>query len=177
MKSENPGQVNPEHNGNQSKEKQAIAPVTFSQLIKLIDVHLKDIYRAERALGSALPGMIKNASSLQLVNALEHHLSQTEKQLVRMEQVFELIDKKAKSKKDDAKEGLFIFNETQDKISTDAKDTIYNEDVNSSKQIVDHYETDSYGSMCAFSKTMGVKEDEKGLLYSVLALVSRSNNQ
>src|SRR6187399_3071417 len=89
----------------ESKEEQN-GGMKSSQLMKLFEDSLKDIYWAEKALLKALPKMVKNATSEELVNALESHLSETEVQVERLEEVFGLIDKKPVAKKCDAMEGL-----------------------------------------------------------------------
>src|SRR5438105_15778693 len=77
-----------------------------SQLMKLFENELKDILWAEKALTKAIPKMIKNATSEELVEALENHLEETEEQVTRVEQVFEILGKKAVAKKCEAMEGL-----------------------------------------------------------------------
>src|SRR6187549_3758085 len=77
-----------------------------SQLLKLFEDGLKDIYWAEKALTKALPKMAKNASSQELVNALGDHLAETEGHVDRVEQVFEILGKKPVAKKCEAMEGL-----------------------------------------------------------------------
>src|SRR5688572_24499476 len=67
---------------------------------------LKDIYYAEKALVKALPRMAKAAESDELREAIETHLEETEGQVQRLEQVFELIDKPAKAKTCPAIKGL-----------------------------------------------------------------------
>ena len=44
----------------------------------LFEVGLKDIYNAEKVLSKTLPKMVKNASSPELVRALQNHLNETE---------------------------------------------------------------------------------------------------
>ena len=70
-----------------------------SQLMKLFEDSLKDIYWAEKALTKAIPKMIKNATSEELIEALENHLEETHEQVTRCEDVFKSIDKKATAKK------------------------------------------------------------------------------
>ena len=77
-----------------------------SQLMKLFEDELKDIYWAEKALTKAIPKMVKNATSIDLKDALVSHLSQTENQVTRLEKVFDSIDKKAVAKKCEAMDGL-----------------------------------------------------------------------
>jgi len=86
---------------------------------------LKDIYWAEKALTKALPKMAKNATSENLITAINEHLAVTEEQVSRLEQVFEIIGEKAAAKKCDAVEGLIkegesIMEETQEGPVRDA---------------------------------------------------------
>src|SRR5687767_5025703 len=73
--------------------------VDESKLMKLFENSLKDIYWAEKALTKAIPKMVKKATSDELVQALESHLEETEGQVEKVEQVFELIGCKAVAKK------------------------------------------------------------------------------
>lgn len=127
---------------------------------------LKDIYWAEKALTKALPKMAKNATSQNLKTALEDHLNVTQEQVSRLEQVFEIIGKKAAAKKCDAMEGLIkegesIMEETQPGAVRDAG-------IIAASQKIEHYEIATYGTLCAFAKTLG--EDEAAqLLEATLA--------
>lgn len=117
---------------------------------------LKDIYWAEKALTKALPKMVKNASSENLVNALEDHLAVTEQQVTRLEKVFESVGEKAIAKKCDAMEGLIkegegIMEETEEGPVRDAG-------IIAASQKIEHYEIATYGTLAAFAKTLG--EDE-----------------
>src|ERR1700709_2937054 len=67
---------------------------------------LKDIYFAEKQILKALPKMAKAANSDKLRAAFEKHHDETEGQIDRLEQVFELIGKPARGKKCDAIEGI-----------------------------------------------------------------------
>ena len=70
-----------------------------SKLKELFVEELKDIYSAEKQLTKALPKMAKAATSEELANAFENHLAQTEEQITRVEQVFELMEMTARAKK------------------------------------------------------------------------------
>ena len=67
---------------------------------------LKDIYYAEKQIYKSLPKMAKAAASEQLRAAFEKHHDETEVQIERLEQVFELLGKPARGKKCDAIEGM-----------------------------------------------------------------------
>jgi ferritin-like metal-binding protein YciE len=69
---------------------------------------LKDIYYAEKQIYKALPKMAKAANSDQLRAAFEKHHDETEGQIGRLEQIFELMGKPARGKKCDAIEGILV---------------------------------------------------------------------
>ena len=97
---------NGSQNGTRSKEKSNNTGMQSSQLMKLFEDELKDIYWAEKALTKAIPKMIKNATSQELIDALTNHLSETEGQVTRVEKVFASIGKNAVAKKCEAMDGL-----------------------------------------------------------------------
>lgn len=65
------------------------------ELKELFEDALKDIYWAEKALTKALPKMHKNATAAKLKDGLAEHLTETEQQVKRLEEVFRLMGKKA----------------------------------------------------------------------------------
>src|SRR2546430_13283750 len=67
---------------------------------------LKDLYFAEKQILKALPKMAKAASSDKLRAAFEKHYGETEDQVERLEQIFELLDKPARGKTCDAIQGI-----------------------------------------------------------------------
>src|SRR4051812_15317988 len=90
-----------------------------TQLEKYFQDALKDIYWAEKHLTKVLPKMQKAATTDELKTAIEEHLVQTQEHVARVEQVFEMIGKKAQAKKCEAMEGLVkegesIVEETED---------------------------------------------------------------
>src|SRR3982074_3666112 len=67
---------------------------------------LKDIYYAEKQILKALPKMAKAAQSDKLRAAFEKHQGETEAQVDRLEQIFQMIDKPARGKTCDAIQGI-----------------------------------------------------------------------
>jgi ferritin-like metal-binding protein YciE len=125
-----------------------------SKLKELFLDSLKDIHFAEKAILKALPKMIKNATSQQLVAAFEDHIRVTEGQVERLQQVFESIDEKAGSKKCEAIEGLVkeaesIIEDTEKGTSTRDVGLIL------AAQKVEHYEIASYGGLRQLAVTLG----------------------
>jgi len=128
-----------------------------SQLEKFFSDQLKDIYWAEKHLIKELPKMQKAATTQQLKDAIDQHTVQTELQVARLEQVFELMGKKAQAKKCDAMEGLIkegqsIVEETEDGSMTRDAGIIM------AAQKVEHYEIATYGGLVSIAGTLGLDE-------------------
>ncbi len=136
-----------------------------TKLMKLFEDSLKDIYWAEKALTKALPKMVKKATATELIEALENHLEETEAQVEKVEQVFEIIGKKAVAKKCEAMNGLIkeaeeIMKESEDGAMRDAG-------IIAASQKVEHYEIASYGTLRTFAQTLGL-DDAASLLEEIL---------
>ena len=127
---------------------------------------LKDIYWAEKALTKALPKMAKNATNENLINALNEHLTVTEEQISRLEKVFELIGKKAVAKKCEAMDGL--IKEGQDIMESTEPGAVRDAGIIAASQKIEHYEIATYGTICAFAKTLG-QDEAAALLEQTLA--------
>ena len=117
---------------------------------------LKDIYWAEKALTKALPKMSKNATSQNLIDAINDHLAVTENQVTRLEQVFASVGEKVAAKKCDAMEGL--IKEGEGVLEETEKGPVRDAGIIAASQKIEHYEIATYGTLAAFAKTLG--EDE-----------------
>ncbi len=131
--------------------------VEESALKELFVDELKDIYWAEKHLSKALLKMAKAATSEELRSALETHKTETDNQVARLEQVFEMIDEKAAAKKCDAMEGLIAESES---IVEDTEDGSITRDAGiiSAAQKSEHYEIASYGTLRTLANTLGYSE-------------------
>lgn len=143
-------------NSDQLNGEQTSTALESSQLMKLFEDSLKDIYWAEKALTKAIPKMIKNATSDELIEALEGHLEETEEHVSRCESVFKSIGKKATAKKCEAmagliKEGEEVMEECEEGPMCDAG-------IISAGQKVEHYEIASYGTLRQFAETLELDE-------------------
>ena len=67
---------------------------------------LQDIYYAENQIMKSLPAMIEKATNEQLRAGFEKHLAETEGQVHRLRQVFELLETEPKGDKCPAIEGI-----------------------------------------------------------------------
>jgi len=118
---------------------------------------LKDIYWAEKALVKGLQKLAKNATSEDLQNAFMEHKDATENHVERLEQVFELLEKKPQAKKCEAMAGLL---EEANSVIEDTADDTYTRDcaLIVSAQKVEHYEIAAYGSLVTIARAMGHTE-------------------
>lgn len=127
-----------------------------SQLEKLFEDNVRDIYWAEKALLKALQKMSKNASSEELINALDQHRAETEEHVTRLEQIFEIVGKTPRGKKCEGMEGLIkeadtVMQESEEGPMRDAG-------IIASAQKAEHYEICAYGALKTFAQTVGLEE-------------------
>lgn len=140
-------------------------PSAAEGLKELFVDSLKDIYWAEKALVKALPKMAKNATTEVLIEGLTKHVAETEEQIARLEQVFEIIGEKAVAKKCEAMDGL--LKEGQDIMESTEQGPVRDAGIIAASQKVEHYEIATYGTLCAFAKTLGY-DDAAALLHTTL---------
>ncbi len=120
---------------------------------------LKDIYYAERKILKALPKMKRAAQSEELKAAFDKHQKETEGQIERLQQVFELMGKRAQGKTCDAIEGIIsegeeIMDEFKDTVALDAG-------LISAAQAVEHYEITRYGTLKRWASELGMADAVK----------------
>jgi ferritin-like metal-binding protein YciE len=127
---------------------------------------LKDLYDAEKQLVKALPKMAKAASNNELKEAFESHLEETKGHVQRLEQAFELLEEKAKSKPCEAMKGLIA--EGQETMREDFSEPLLDSAIICAAQKVEHYEIAGYGTVCAWARSLGL-EDVADLLDQTLA--------
>jgi len=112
--------------------------VKVTSLDQLLQQELQDLYDAEKQLVRALPKMAKAASSEELREAITEHLEVTKGQVERIEQVFEALGAKAKSRPCAAMKGL--ISEGQEVTEEDAPEALKDLAVIGVAQRVEHYE-------------------------------------
>ena len=117
---------------------------------------LKDIYFAEKAITKALPKMAKAAQAEELKAAFTTHLEQTRGHVQRLEQVFDLIGKKAQTKPCEAIKGII---KEGDEISEDYADSqALDAGLLAAAQAVEHYEISRYGTLRTWATELGMDE-------------------
>ncbi len=129
------------------------------QLDELFHDTLKDIYYAEKKILAALPKMAKAAQNDDLAAAFEKHHGETEGQISRLEQVFELIEEKPQGKKCAAIEG--ILEEGQEIMKDYKGSPALDAGLLAAAQAVEHYEISRYGTLCTWAEELGLDEAKK----------------
>lgn len=129
----------------------------FSRDIETLDdlfLHtLQDIYYAENQITKALPQMISMATSSQLRAGFEQHLRETEGQIKRLEQVFQMHGASPKQVTCPAIDGII---EEANQISSEIHDKeVLDAALAAAAQAVEHYEITRYGTLIAWAKQLG----------------------
>jgi ferritin-like metal-binding protein YciE len=120
---------------------------------------LRDTYDAERQLTKALAKLAKAASSPPLREAFESHLTETQGQIERLEQVFESLDEKVRGKHCDGIAG--IIEEGKSIMEEDFDDDTMDACLIAAGQRAEHYEMAAYGTLVAWARAMGHREAAK----------------
>ena len=145
----------------------------MENLRDLFEDTLQDVYWAEQAILKALPKMAKKAHDPKLRAAIESHQKETEGQIVRLKQVFEIFGQNPKAKKCDATEGLL---KEADDIMAEAKSpAVMDAGLISSAQAVEHYEIARYGTLRTWAEELDMP-DAAVLLQQTLDQEHACNN-
>lgn len=117
---------------------------------------LQDIYYAENQITKALPKMIDKATNRDLITGLKNHLEETNKQIDRLNQVFQKLGQEPKGTTCPAIDGLIkeadeTAGEIEDKAVLDAA-------IVANCQAVEHYEIARYGTLIAWAESAGHDE-------------------
>ena len=127
---------------------------------------LRDVLYAERKALQILKKQARAAQDSRLRAAFEQHRDETEGQVERLNQVFELLGKRARGKVCPAMDGLAeegeeIMEEMKGSPALDAG-------LVGAAQAVEHYEIARYGTLAAWAGRLGMAEAER-LLRETLA--------
>src|SRR4051794_4594640 len=130
---------------------------TVDSLKSLLVEQVKDLYDAEKRLTKAIPKLAKASTNEELQGALREHLAETQEHVSRLEQVFELLDQRAKGKPCKAMQGLIEEGDEHAKEDYD-DDDLRDAMIIGSAQRVEHYEIAGYGTAIAHARLLGLDE-------------------
>lgn len=117
---------------------------------------LSDIYDAEHRICKALPKMAKAATNEELKDAFQEHLTETEGQITKLQEVFECFDVKPKTKTCKATVGLL---EEADEMAAEFKDSpAINAALIAAALKVEHYEIATYTTLIEWANLLDNSE-------------------
>ena len=124
----------------------------MSDLQKLFEHTLKDIYFAEKQIVKTLPKLAKKAQSRELKDAFETHRKQTEEHIERLEQIFKMIGKAARTTECKAIEGILEEGDEVAELFADGK--ALDAGLIAAAQAVEHYEMARYGALATWAEEL-----------------------
>jgi len=100
--------------------------------------------------------MAKRADSDELRRAFEHHLKETEGQVERLEQIFDLCGLKPSAKTCPAIKG--ILEEGEEDMKEAKEPVVLDASMIADAQAVEHYEIARYGTLIAWANQLGMSD-------------------
>ena len=117
---------------------------------------LKDLYDAENQIIEALPKMGRAAASEELKEAFLKHLEQTKGQLMRLDEVFDMLGASAGNRQCVGMRGL--LEEGEDLLNGQERGPALDAALIAAAQSVEHYEIANYGSVQTWARELGHTE-------------------
>jgi ferritin-like metal-binding protein YciE len=130
-------------------------PKKATGLQQLFVEELQDLYDAEKQLTRALPKVAKAANDEELGEAIREHLEVTKGHVERLEQAFESLDLKAKSKPCAGMKG--IVTESSEAIQEKKSDSegVLDVAITGGARRVEHYEIAGYSAAIDMARQLG----------------------
>src|SRR5687767_6684421 len=114
---------------------------------------LRDLLDAEQQLTKVLPDFAARASTPALRMAFEHHLRETEGQIKRLKQAFDVLGEAPQPKRCEGMHGLIREGNTV--VSTTPEGALRDAVMITSAQKVEHYEMAAYGTARTYATVLG----------------------
>jgi len=115
---------------------------------------LRSLYHAEKQIVAALPKMIVHTTCTSLRQTLADHLEETERQVARLDRVFETLDHNPRGGRSRTAEGL--IEDAAESIRRSTRGGLLDAAVIASVQRIEHYEIAAYGCAIAFARELGL---------------------
>jgi Mn-containing catalase len=141
----------------------------------LLVEELQDLLHAETQVLKALPKMEKAAHSNDLKMAFQRHLQETQQQVERLRQSFEILGMKPKPKECKGMAGLLEEGEEMMKEGKAMEDTASDLALIAAAQKVEHYEISGYGTARTMAMQIG-RPEIANLLSKTLAEEEKADN-
>ena len=121
----------------------------------LVD-ELRDMYSAENQLIKALPKLAKGVKNTQLKALFTAHLEETKGQVLRLRQVFEILEQTPTGEHCNGMEG--VIKEGADALEKDEEGASFDSGIVGAALRTEHYEIAGYTATIAMADTLGMKE-------------------
>jgi ferritin-like metal-binding protein YciE len=121
----------------------------------LVD-ELRDMYSAENQLVKALPKLAKGAINPQLKALFTAHLEETKGQVLRLKQVFEILEEKPTGEHCNGMEG--VIEEGADALEKDEEGPSFDSGIVGAALRTEHYEIAGYTATIAMAQALGLKD-------------------
>jgi ferritin-like metal-binding protein YciE len=128
----------------------------FNNFKDLFVAQIEDLYDAEKRLTDALPKTAEHASSSQLRQAFQDHLTETQGHVSRLEQIFREINVEPKRDTCEAMKGL--ISEGEEMLKAKGDPDVKDAALIAAAQRVEHYEISGYGTARAFARRLGLTQ-------------------
>jgi ferritin-like metal-binding protein YciE len=133
-----------------------ITPNDFPNLQELYIAQLRYLLSAENQIVKGLPKMIEHSVDLQLKEAFQSHLQETEVHVTRLEQLISTFTNDVDDKKDSILAAIVGSGENIAKETTAG--AVRDAGLIATAQKVEHYEIASYGSARDWAEQLGLHE-------------------
>ncbi len=134
----------------------ALFSMKLENLQQLYLKELRDLYDAEEQITEALPKLIQAAHNPALKNALKEHLDVTQKQISRLEQIFNNLNEKSSGETCKGMKG--VIKEGDEIVSSGGDPSTVDAGIISAAQRVEHYEMAGYGTVRTYAQLLGQQE-------------------
>jgi ferritin-like metal-binding protein YciE len=122
----------------------------------LLEDEIKDLYSAEKQLTKAIPKMAKGSHDAALSKAFENHLTETEEQVARLEEVGRLLNIKPSGKKCAGMEG--VIKEGAEALEEQGDEDVLDLGIIGAGSRVEHYEMAGYLTAISLAERMGASK-------------------
>jgi ferritin-like metal-binding protein YciE len=127
----------------------------------LFEYEMRDLYSAEGQIVEALPEMVGVASSPDLRNILQEHLTVTEEHLERLQAAMRQLDIKPDGVLCKGIEGL--LEEGKEIVESEGEPWVKDAALIGAAQRVEHYEIAAYGTVREFARDLGYDDIARAL--------------
>ena len=135
---------------------------------------LRILYHAEKQFVAALPKLIVHTTCMPLRQTLADHLEETERQVARLERVFETLDHTPRGGRCRAAEGL--IEDASESIRRSVRGAVMDAAIIANVQRIEHLEIAAYGCTIAFARLLGLAPISSVLTESLIEEKNLNDN-